>query len=268
MRERYTHGHFGTVVDDHASRTAANSAAFLLPHLTADQELLDIGCGPGSITIDLARRVGRAIGIDAAPEAIDRARRDAAAGGCQSVEFRSGDVYNLPFADATVDVVYAHQVLQHLAEPVAALREARRVLRPGGILAVRDSDYGTMVHDPHEPRIDRWLELYDSVARRNGGEPNAGRMLYRWVEEAGFAKVTASTSTWTYCGRQSVEAWRRLWTNRLLKARLGRDAVDLGLATRAEIEEIADGWKAWANDAGAFFAFMHGEVLARRPADG
>ncbi len=262
--EVYTHGHFGTVVDDHASRTAASSASFLLPHLGPGDVLLDIGCGPGSITLDLAERVARAVGVDGAPEAIDRARRDAAAKGGSRAVFQRADVYALPFRDESFDIVYAHQLLQHLSAPVVALREASRVLKRGGVLAVRDSDYGTMVHDPHEPRIDRWLDLYHALARRNGGEPDAGRMLSGWVREAGFVDITPSTSTWTYATPASVEAWRKLWTNRLLDARMGRDAVEIGLATEQDLQEMAAGWDAWARATQPFFAFLHGEVLARK----
>jgi ubiquinone/menaquinone biosynthesis C-methylase UbiE len=265
VMERYTHGHFGSVLADHSSRTAANSAAFLLPHLDPGDVVLDIGCGPGSITLDLAAAVERVTGVDAAPEAVERARAAAQGRGVSNVEFRIGDVYGLDFEESSFDVVFAHQVLQHLADPVAALREAQRILRPGGIVAVRDSDYGTMVHDPHEARIDRWLELYRRLARRNGGEPDAGRKLYGWVWEAGFEDVTASATTWTYASEAAVEGWRKLWTSRLLEARMGRDAVEMGLATRAEIEDLAAGFDAWAARPHPFFAFLHGEVLARKP---
>ncbi len=264
MNERYTHGHFGAVVDAHATRTAANSAAFLLPHLRSEEVLLDLGCGPGSITIDLAQHVARAIGVDASPEAIERAQRDAARAGRAGVSFQVASLYELPFADETFDVVFAHQVLQHLGDPVGALREAARVLKKGGIVALRDSDYGTMVHDPFEPRIARWLDLYRALARANGGEPDAGRMLNRWAHEAGLADVAVSTTTWTYATPAAVGAWCELWTNRLLEARMGQDAVARGLASRAEIEEMAAGWRAWASAPHPFFAFLHGEVLARK----
>lgn len=263
MKERYTHGHCGAVVDSHAQRTAANSAAFLLPHLRGDDVLLDIGCGPGSVTLDLAARVARAIGVDAAPEVIARARQAAneRAVGCA---FLVSDVYRLPFADGSVDAVYAHQLLQHLADPLAALREAARVLRPGGVIGVRDSDYGTMVHDPHDPLLDRWLDLYCRLARRNRGEPYAGRMLAGWVDAAGFVDLAVSTSSWTYADAPSVETWRRLWTDRLLEARMGADAVRFGLATRAELHQLAAAWDRWASSPRPFFAFLHGEVVARK----
>lgn len=265
MREKYTHGHFGTVVDDHARRTAANSAEFLLPHLKETDVLLDLGCGPGSITLDLAEWVDSAVGIDAAPEAIGRAEDDRERRGIANATFLVGDVYGLDYPAEMFDVVYAHQLLQHLADPVAALREAHRVLKPGCIVAVRDADYGTMVHDPHDPLIDRWLELYHQIARRNGGEPDAGRRLRGWASAAGFVDITPSTSTWTYSTAAAVDRWRRLWTSRLRQARMGRDLVREEIATPQEVEEMAAAFDSWAETDEPFFAFLHGEVLARKP---
>jgi len=265
MREKYTHGHFGTVVDDHARRTAANSAAFLLPHLKETDLLLDLGCGPGSISLELAEWVASVVGIDEAPEAISRAEDDRERRVTDNATFLVGDVYNLDYPDDTFDVVYAHQLLQHLADPVAVLREAYRVLKPGCIVAVRDADYGTMVHDPHDPLIDRWLELYHQIARHNGGEPDAGRRLRGWVAEVGYTDITPTTSTWTYSTEAAIDRWRRLWTSRLRQARMGRDLIRTEMATAEEIKEIAAAFDRWAEADQPFFAFLHGEVLARKP---
>ena len=174
--ERYTHGHHPVIVRSHALRTAANSAAYLLPSLHRGQRLLDVGCGPGSITADLAALVapGPVIGIDNAAAVLEQARSSADGRGLTNVSYEDASVYRLPFPNASFDVVHAHQVLQHLADPVAALREMRRVLVPGGLVAARDSDYGTMTHYPTDPRLDRWLDLYHQVARANGAEPDAG----------------------------------------------------------------------------------------------
>jgi SAM-dependent methyltransferase len=263
VTERYTHGHHGSVVASHVTRTAADSAAYLLPSLNQDMRLLDVGCGPGSITLDLAGLVSEVVGIDGADMAIDRARREARRRRVTNVEFQIADAYDLPFGDGSFDVVHAHQLLQHLADPVRALNEARRVAKPGGIVAARDADYGTMVYGPHEPRLDRWLDLYHRVARCDGGEPDAGRRLAGWFHAAGLTDLRVTTSTWTYSTTSEIEAWRDLWVSRLTEACLGERAMELGFADRAELEDLADGWRAWASSEQPFFAFLHGEVVSQ-----
>jgi ubiquinone/menaquinone biosynthesis C-methylase UbiE len=133
----YTHGHHESVLRSHKWRTVDNSAAYLAPHLTTGISVLDVGCGPGTITADIGRRVapGRVLGIDASAKVIEEARRDAAGG--SNVEFSVGDLCALPIDDDTFDIVHAHQVLQHLPDPVAALREMKRVCKPGGLVAAR-----------------------------------------------------------------------------------------------------------------------------------
>lgn len=153
----YTHGHHESVLRSHRTRTAANSAAYLLPHLAAGQRLLDLGCGPGTITVDLAARIdpGRVVALELTDAALDLARAEAARVGCTNIEFATGDAHRLPFADGSFDIVHAHQVLQHLQDPVQAIREMVRVCRPGGLVAVRDGDYGGFVWHPRSERLDR-----------------------------------------------------------------------------------------------------------------
>ncbi len=155
----YTHGHHESVLRSHRWRTAENSAAYLLPALTPDARLLDVGCGPGTITADLATRVGSVTAVETAPEALDAARAVAAERGL-AIDFAVEDVHALSFADDSFDVVHAHQVLQHVADPVGALREMARVCRPGGIVAARDSDYAAFTWWPEVPALAQWQDLY------------------------------------------------------------------------------------------------------------
>ncbi len=173
MSETYTHGHHESVLRSHEWRTAENSAGYLLDRLEPGMDLLDVGCGPGTITIDLApaSRRARCSGIDRSDEVIAQAAERAATRRARQRPFATGDVYALELEADSFDVVHAHQVLQHLADPVAALRELRRVLRPGGTLAVRDSDYAAFVWAPRDPLLDRWNELYHAITRTTGPKP-------------------------------------------------------------------------------------------------
>lgn len=172
----YTHGHHESVLRSHQWRTAANSAAYLIAELRPGQAVLDVGCGPGTITADLASLVapGQVTAVDPSSDVLERAAANAAERGVENIEFATADVHALDFPDDSFDVVHAHQVLQHVSDPVQALREMRRVCRPGGVVAARDSDYAAMTWYPEVPGMHEWQELYGRVARANGGEPDAG----------------------------------------------------------------------------------------------
>jgi SAM-dependent methyltransferase len=258
----YTHGHHESVLRSHRWRTAANSAAYLLPHLVPGMRLLDVGCGPGTITADLADLVapGVVTAAEISPEALDLAR---SAIGRSNVEYAIADAHALPFDDGTFDVVHAHQVLQHLADPVAALAEMRRVARPGGLVAVRDSDYRAFAWYPQPPGLDDWLALYQTVARANGGEPDAGRRLLSWAHAAGFAEVTASASVWCFATVEDRRWWGGLWADRVQQSAFAEQAVRSGAARAEDLRRIADAWLEWAASADGWLAIPHGEVLCR-----
>jgi SAM-dependent methyltransferase len=174
-RDTYTHGHHDSVLRSHRWRTAENSAAYLLPHLRPGMSLLDVGCGPGTQSVDLARRIapGRVLAVDRVDDALDEARRHAADAGVDSIEFRVADGYALGLPDRSFDVVHAHQVLHHVSDPVSMLREFRRARRDDGVVAVREADYTGIIWHPSEPGLDRWRQLLSTVARDNDGEPDA-----------------------------------------------------------------------------------------------
>lgn len=264
--ETYTHGHHQSVVSQHSKRTAGEAAAFLLPHLRSGMRLLDVGCGPGSITVGLAQAVAptEVLAIDLGADVIDQAREHAARTGTGNVHFECADLLALA-PDEPFDVVYAHQVLQHVPDPQAALAAMRRLLAPGGLVGVRDSDYGTCTWSPDDPLLGRWLAVYSAVARRNGGEPDAGRFLSGWVRQAGFVDLQVSGTTWTYPGYDSPATWANSWAERTLHSNLAVKALEYGIATRAELEAIADAYRRWGAHDQAFFSIGHVEVLARRP---
>ena len=263
--ECYTHGYHPAIVGSYTRRTAENSAAFLLRYLRPDAEVLDVGCGPGTITLGLARRAGRVVGLDISPEMVEASSALAAREGVANVSFEAGPAYELPFDGGSFDVVYAHQLLQHLADPVAALREFRRVLRPGGLVAVRDSVYATMVHAPVERAIEQWREIVQEMTAANGGEANAGRYLPGWVRAAGFVEPAVTTSTTTFADAEGRAAWGGMWAVRATESDFARHATAGGFATRGDLEAISAAFTRWADQPSGFWAWLNGEVIAKAP---
>ncbi|GAA2412314.1 methyltransferase domain-containing protein [Streptomyces glaucosporus] len=263
----YTHGHHESVLRSHRWRTAANSAAHLLPELAPGRSVLDVGCGPGTITADLAALVapGEVTAVDASGDVLEEARATAAGRGLTNVRFARADVLALDFPDGSFDVVHAHQLLQHVADPVAALREMRRVCRPGGVVAARDSDYAAMAWYPEVPGLDGWLDLYRRVARGNGGEPDAGRRLLSWARAAGFpdSDITASASAWCFADGADRAWWSDLWAERTVASSYASLAVGGGHAEREELERIAAAWREWGTREDGWFMVPHGEILCR-----
>ena len=265
MADVYLHGHHASVLASHGARTAADSAAYLLPHLHDGLRVLDVGCGPGTITLDLAAAVGPSgvvVGVENVDGPLEQARSHAAARGDERTRFERADVMALPYAAGSFDVVHAHQVLQHLPDPVGALREMARVTRPGGVVAVRDVDYASMVWHPASQGMTRWLELYRHLAGLNHAEPDAGRHLVAWAHAAGLSRLTPSASLWTYATPEQCAWWGGTWARRTLESTFAAQALERGLVTADELAEISAAWQDWSRHPDAWFAMTHAELVA------
>ncbi len=225
--------------------------------------VLDVGCGPGTITADLAGLVypGTVVAVDNAEAILDTARSTMVDREVPNVEVKNADVYRLPFSDAHFDVVHAHQVLQHLVDPIAALREMRRVCKSGGMVAARDGDYPAMTWFPADPLLDRWMEIYTAVARSNRTEPSAGRMLLKWARAAGFSVVEPSASVWCFATPEERSWWGDLWAERIVASAVADQAVEIGVATRQELMAVSNAWRRWALDADGWYAIVNAEII-------
>ena len=262
----YTHGHDESVLRSHRTRTVENSAAYLIPHLNQNVDLLDIGSGPGTITADFAERVARVTAVEQTDVAVGITRAEIERRGVENVDLVVDDVHHLSFEDNAFDVVHAHQVLQHVVDPVAALGEMMRVCRPGGVVAVRDADYHGFIWYPELPGLDRWMTLYQAAARANGGEPDAGRRLLAWARAAGAVKIEASSSTWCFADSESRAWWGGMWADRISNSAITTQLVTSGLGSQEDLEAVAGAWREWAGHPDGWISIPHGELLIHLPA--
>lgn len=248
----------------HARRTADKNAAFLLPFVKPGMTLLDAGCGPGSITIGLAEKVspGEVVGIDISDDALDSARTLAVERGVANVRFETADVYALPYEDASFDAAFSYAMLQHLADPLAALREIRRVLKPNGVIGLGDADLsGTLLH-PMSPALQRALDLSIELRLRDNGTPDAGRRLRELLHAAGFSRNAASVVA-DAIGTKEAAAQTAEWQAAYLEAPpFITHITSLGLATETEMREMAAAWRTWGTAPGAFWARFWCQCLA------
>ena len=263
-RDVYTHGHQPAAVKQHSKRTAEGCAQFVRPMISPQSKILDVGCGPGSITVGLARWAadGSVIGIDVGEEVLQTAQQAVEEAGCSNISLEQASVYELPYADSSFDLTYAHQVLQHLADPVLAIQEMARVTRPGGHVAVRDADYCTMSCRPESEMIDEWRRIYCLVARHNGAEPDAGRHLLAWFHQAGLHEVKCSATASVYATKEERENWGLSWADRCLTTSFPIQAMEYGYATWEELETISEGWRYWSTHPDGYFQFINGEAIA------
>ena len=261
----YISGNSKAALEWHSARTAANSAAYLLKHIRPDMHILDIGCGPGSITADLAALVpqGSVIGIDVGPGVIEEARSMAAKRGLKNIGFEVGDAHALDFPDHKFDVIHAHQVLQHIGDPPHALREWQRVTKQGGIIASREADSGSAAYYPASSDLAEFQGMYRKAARSRSGEPDGGRHLVAWARAAGIdrSSITATASVWCYSTPEEREYWSNMWIGRLIESSMREKIINGGFATENDLDRYARAWHDWAADEDGWWTLLHGEIL-------
>jgi ubiquinone/menaquinone biosynthesis C-methylase UbiE len=266
-RKEYAHGYDSAMtVKMHASRTVDKQARWFLPYLQAGMSLLDCGCGSGSITIGLAKVVapGQVTGVDISEIEIKRAQDGAAAAGITNIRFEVGNIYQLDYSDNSFDALFSHNVLEHVGKPEKALREMKRVLKPEGVIGIRNTDMGGFLLTPDAELIHRFLAIYEANWQNVGGHPRLGRYSRRLLTEAGFVEVAASASYEVHSNLEDRRSISQILAARVTEADFVKQVLESGLANADDLEAMHAAWLAWPESSDAFFARAYGEAVGRK----
>lgn len=201
--------------------------------LSSGMSVLDLGCGSGDVTLELARRVGhsgRVTGLDMDESVLQHARESAAAENLP-IDWRVGQAEEL--ADqGEYDLVYARFLLSHLVDPAAVLARMRRALRPGGRVVIEDIDITSHSHWPPSQAFRRYIEIYSATAAAHGAHSNIGPSLPALLVDAGFADVDVSISMPVFRAGEGKSIAR------LTLANIAQAAITSQLASAEEISRL------------------------------
>ncbi len=260
---------FGEEIIAHQMRHGAQAnAAYLLPYLKPGQRILDFGCGPGAISVDLAEAVapgGELHGIDMEESQIESARDMAKERGISNADFHVGDVTDFPFADAYFDVAHCHDVLLHVPDTQAVLAEVKRVLKPGGIIACREAIIESSFMYPDFGALRESWYMYEDILETDAGHPQMGKELKSHFCEAGFKDIRIYASFELYSTPADIAVVYARGTKWFLAPDTIDTAVKYGAATEEQAHKMRAAYEEWKNHPGALCALAFGEGLAWKP---
>lgn len=302
----YTQGYSKATVASHASRTLNSDAGFLKPYIEPSDRILDVGCGPGTITVGFNALVdgaegGCVTGVDISDEILAQARETAAnaattmdeAGTSSSnnnntaIEFLKADVLKgLPFPDDTFTVVYASQLFPHLATPAQrykALAEMRRVLKPGGILATRDAaelHFYPRHHDLDRLWAGRMVRALRQQSESDGDADKAcfpGGDMPALFQSVGFGRsirtnnggfsLKIGAGTTVHSGPETRKWFAQSLADRLRPGDTFRESWGNVGITDEEVAETCGALGRWAEDEGAWYVAVQAEILGWKADD-
>lgn len=237
-------------------RSAKVYADFVLPHLASADHLVDVGCGSGELTLELAAFVGHVTGVDIDEDELVLARCRASRLEVTNAAFHVGDAYGLSLPSDSADAVFAHSTLEALDRPGDAVAEMNRVLEPGGIVAVASVEYdGLILEGPHPELVRRFYDIRERLWQLDGADPYRGRQLRGLLLGGGFVDVSATTKYISYGTPEAVKAFGVGRAEDCTDDWFVTSAEDHGLASHSELAELQRAWLEWSESSTSYAAF-------------
>lgn len=243
-------------------RRVSDEARFLAPLLEKGMCVVDVGCGPGSITLGIAERVapGWVLGVDTSQDQLATARQLSRDSNIENIRFHIGDATALPICEGVVDVVFAHGLIEHLEAPAIVIEEFSRVLKTGGLVALRSPDWGTTILEPTSPKLLASIDLRNRWQRHNQGEPQAGRKLKGLLHAAGFSDITVRAES-----MNEEPAEFRDYMYRILRdPELDTLSKRYGWSSSTELSDMRSAWETWSTYPDAFVSSFWCHAIARK----
>lgn len=262
MQENYTPGYSANATNFMANRTVDSHAAFFKLYLRSGMQLLDCGCGPGTIALGFARLVapGTVTGVDRQLSQINIARENAQQQAIANANFQVANIYELPFPNDSFDAAFSHAVLEHLQHPTQALQELLRVLKPGGVVGVRSPDWGGFLIAPSDPELDRAISYYKLLQQKNGGNPYVGRNLKALLRQAGFTEIEASATYECYDPLSAIAEYLAL----RIESSHADEAVEKGWTDSESLTAMSRALRDWSQNPDGLFAQAWCEAVGRK----
>jgi ubiquinone/menaquinone biosynthesis C-methylase UbiE len=248
-----------------ARRSLAVHARCLVPFLLQGMKVLDVGCGPGSITCDIAHSVkpGIVTGVDTNDEMVELSRQLATERNLDNVVFQIGDAHKLPFDDAEFDAILIHFLLQHVKDPGVVLSECRRVVKQGGVIVVADTDLSATIIHPDGPWLAAFHQYVVRLRELRETSPTVGRRLRSLLDRAGFESSLADVVPYFDGDTKSVNRW----TDGMVQSLRAPEAIAYAgrhdLASASELEAMADAWEQWGRESGAIYLRLHFQAVGK-----
>ncbi len=263
----YTMGYSEEILESFRRNTAVSQAAYLLPHLRPGQRLLDFGCGPGNISVGLARAInpGELHGVDIEESQIEMARVASDIFGLRNTEFHVADVAALPFEDGYFDVAHCHNVLMHIPDTAETLAEVMRVLKPGGLIACREMICESSFTHPDFGVIRKAWDMFEDLLAADDGHPQMGKELKDHLVKAGFTNLKVTMSSDMFTTANDIDFIHRLANQWFLSPEITEPAIKYGAATEALVQQIHEAYERWKEHPGALCGIAFGEVVAGKP---